>query len=355
MASQRASIDARSKSKPCEIDQETVDKLRKSKDIVGYLGDVIKDQEGTILSGRHRKVADPEWPEKEVKVSDPLDRELKILHYNIQRIVSREETQRRLLKIAKIIESKGVTPQKVCSEVIKVVPYSESYVRELLPDEYKMETKAREFAPPVAQTDAHTRMDATLGRIKQVGETLTKKPMEWVQCQREGCNIKTKMAPERIVKGKLLCSKCYREVTGEEPPRIFPAKIDLPTPAVLPKVTKRTTPDISWSEREARMHPKESKMEEAIFLKLIDKGLRVASDREFCVLSTKPDLYLPDHNLAIYLDGEEVHKNREERDTELRILLKKRHKTEVLSLTYTAYTDTQRNQIFTQIMEEITQ
>lgn len=135
-----------------EIDQETVEKLKKSKEIVGYLGDVIKDQQGNILSGRHRKLADPKWPEKEVTVTDPLQRELMVLHFNVQRIVPKEETQRRLVKIAQLVESTGVPINQVCGEVCRLVPYTEQYVRELLPEKYKMVSKRRDFAKLVSQT-----------------------------------------------------------------------------------------------------------------------------------------------------------------------------------------------------------
>ena len=128
-----------------EIDEETVEMLRKSKEVVGYLSEVIVDQQGNILSGRHRKLADPNWPEKRVHVTDPLHRELLILHYNVQRPISKEERQRSLLKIARLIESMGVPKHEVCSYIIKnkLTPFTDRYIRELLPDEYKEQAKAR--------------------------------------------------------------------------------------------------------------------------------------------------------------------------------------------------------------------
>lgn len=216
-----------------EIDQDTVDKLQKSIQIVGHLGEVIKDQEGTILSGRHRKLADPDWPEKEVMVTDPLQRELLIVHYNVQRTVSKEETQRRLLNIAKILESTGIPKNEICTRVAELVPYTPQYVRELLPDEYKMQTKAREisgdltFAKPVSQT-AHERMDAALNHIKEAGEKLTR-PTDWVRCEGEACNILTKATPEHIHEGKVLCSACLRKAGAiVQPPRKTARSLQLP-------------------------------------------------------------------------------------------------------------------------------
>lgn len=203
-----------------DIDQDTIEKLQKSIQIVGHLGEVIKDQEGTILSGRHRKLADPDWPEKEVTVTDPLQRELLIVHYNVQRTVSKEETQRRLLNIAKILESTGIPKNEICTKVAELVPYTPQYVRQLLPDEYKrVEFAPKIEAKPVSAQTAHERMDAALNQIKEAGEKLTKTP-SWVPCEGEGCHILTKATPEHIHNGKVLCSACMRKAGATtQPPR----------------------------------------------------------------------------------------------------------------------------------------
>jgi len=62
----------------------------------------------------------------------------------------------------------------------------------------------------------------------------------------------------------------------------------------------------------------------------------VITQKEFCLLSTKPDFYFPDVNLAVYIDGEQVHQKRETKDLELRRLLKKRHGCTVRSYSYKA-------------------
>jgi len=121
------------------IDKEIVEQLRKSKEIVGYLLPVVRDQKGVILSGRHRKYADANWPEIQVEVKDPLQRELLILHYNVQRKLPKEETKKHLLRIAKILETMGESTGQICAKICKLVPYSDRYVQELLPKKYKQE------------------------------------------------------------------------------------------------------------------------------------------------------------------------------------------------------------------------
>ena len=139
-----------------KVDSEIVEFLRKSKDQMGYLLPVIQDQQGNIISGLHRKHADPSWPESKIEVKDDLHRILLMIHYNVQRAVPAEETSFRINQLAKILESSGVPPDRVCAEICKLVPYSDRWVRDLLPNKFKMVSKARpgfenEFAEALPQ------------------------------------------------------------------------------------------------------------------------------------------------------------------------------------------------------------
>jgi len=120
------------------IDKETVEELRKSKGIVGPLRPCIRDQKGKLLAGLHRKKADPDWPEIVLSVRDELEGELIGLHDGVQRVVSQKETQERLLRIAKLLKVRGVPPQNIAKEVAKLVPYTETHVYSLLPEEFKI-------------------------------------------------------------------------------------------------------------------------------------------------------------------------------------------------------------------------
>jgi len=51
-----------------ELDQETVRRLRKSGEQQGSLLPVVKDQHGNIISGKHRKAANPQWRETTIEV-----------------------------------------------------------------------------------------------------------------------------------------------------------------------------------------------------------------------------------------------------------------------------------------------
>jgi hypothetical protein len=129
------------------LDREVLEQLKLSRQQVGYLLPVVKDQHGFIISGRHRKAADQNWPEITLTVKDELDRVLKAIHYNVQRRPSVKETASRLLQVAELLEKRGVPTAEVLPQICKLVPYSERWVRQLLPDKYKHEEMKREPKP----------------------------------------------------------------------------------------------------------------------------------------------------------------------------------------------------------------
>lgn len=110
-------------------------------------------------------------------------------------------------------------------------------------------------------------------------------------------------------------------------------------------------PKLSWRERKAIMIQRTSHMEEAVRIALTVKGYHAETDRMFCLLSSTPDFYFHKYNLAVYLDGEKVHRKRQEKDRYLRELLVKRYGFRVLSLTYNRYSKAQLNEIVQQIIQ----
>lgn len=146
-------------------DKEYVELLKRSVSQIGYLQDVlVSSKTGKVLVGRHRKFADDKWPERLVDplplteilaalfqpAEDDLAEDLIMLHGDVKRIVPPEETKARLTRIAQKLVNRGVEKDKVCTEMCRLrsdgkslVPYFETYVRRLLPAEYKMTAKAR--------------------------------------------------------------------------------------------------------------------------------------------------------------------------------------------------------------------
>ncbi|MEM2293388.1 MAG: hypothetical protein QXX41_08945 [Nitrososphaerota archaeon] len=147
-----------------KLDKEVIENLKKSRQIIGEIYPVIIEKDtGIVLAGRHRQEAG--WESvKEIDIKNivkalelpeteeayELARILFMIHSNIQHKPSKDETKKLILQIAQLLEKIGAPKDRVSSILSKILPYSDRYIRDLLPEEYKMESKAR-FAELVPQ------------------------------------------------------------------------------------------------------------------------------------------------------------------------------------------------------------
>lgn len=203
--------------KEFKIDQEIVEIIRKSKEIVGPLLPCVRDQDGNLLAGKHRKVADENWPEIVKHVKDELEREVLKLHYNIQRRVPLEETEASLLRIAELLVKKGIKPKNVCARVKKLVPFTPQYVELLLPPKYK-----RDYEKSQIFGNLHKGVKKKFDRVKEskrLAKYLTKleeqgkiKPSE----KDEFVEVIEEMANPSLPFPDCMCQKCphYKECYG---------------------------------------------------------------------------------------------------------------------------------------------
>lgn len=316
--------------------QEVIEQLKRSKQQQGYLETVKKDQYGNILSGRHRKAADPAWPIEVVQVKDDLDRELKIIHYNIQRRPTREETAQNLLRIAQILEKRGVEIAEVTSAIVKLVPYTERWVRELLPAKYKMTQMARERHEVEIQRD------------------------EWGRTQIFTCALCDNSTVKPIYYGdQPLCVACDLKVQ-QNPELLKPTK---PKPSIStavdkPKIIK---PKETWEHRKAVMTAPISKMDEAMLVllqkskRVRELGYKVVFQKHYCTGGIISDVTLEkeDDELACFFDGAQVHAKRQERDEINRKKAATHNRIRALPLTYDKFTPKKAQQFLAQILEQI--
>lgn len=290
-----------------KLDENMVELLKRSVEQQGELLPVVKDQHGNLLAGRHRKAAKPDWRETTVMVTDELDRLLKIIHFNVQRRPSKEETATRLLEIAKILEDKGVELANISSQIAKLVPYSEQWIRELLPDKYKHV----EFA----------------SEPKVVSPPITTQDMPLVEC--DCCRMGTR-SPKPSGKYKRLCPDCFEK--AQKWPRIFAEE---PKPKTEVKEYK---PKETGEFRRAQMHPGVSKMELAVLEELYKRGHKVEFQKHVCLEKTVVDFIVD--GKPVYLDGKRVHRNREWTDTRIRERVAKIMGETVYAIPYERFTKT---------------
>lgn len=160
------------------IDQEVVEKLKKSMQQLGLIYRVIVcEEDGDILIGRHRYEAGARGSEHVYRirvapyaekwgVSLEAAKEIFKIHGNVQRVVPSEETKEHLLRLARELEKQGVPKEKVSARIAELVPLSKGYIYKLLPEEYKERGR-------VEAIKAGIRRESLLGDIRKEYEKET--------------------------------------------------------------------------------------------------------------------------------------------------------------------------------------
>lgn len=124
-----------------------LEELRKSKDTVGQIFPVIKDQNGKILDGFHRKRIDPDWKETIVNVKDDLEALLIRVHSNVlRRKVDEKEKQEWVKEARRILQTKDLEGTQ--EEIAKALGMSQRWVSnyDLEPIQHQEHKKVAERA-----------------------------------------------------------------------------------------------------------------------------------------------------------------------------------------------------------------
>ena len=163
-------------------------------------------------------------------------------------------------------------------------------------------------------------------------------PSRRIECENPNCFMGT--SSPIVVDGRRFCSqRCADKMKTQ--PRFTPKKVE-----------KKTYDPMKPSWKEA-MHPKVSKMEEWLREKLSEKGISFLTDQEFCAIKTYPDVYFPEANLALYLDGEKVHRDRVHKDDFLRKRFTENTGIKIVGLTYRDNTQKSKDEILQKVLDEV--
>lgn len=117
-------------------EEEYLEYLRRSREQVGELEPVIVSESGFVIDGRHRLKAYPGWHKVVVPGKD-VDALMKRIHRSIKSRVPTKERKMQLMEFAIYLEQEGVKQADMITELTKRVPFSEQYIRKLLPKKYK--------------------------------------------------------------------------------------------------------------------------------------------------------------------------------------------------------------------------
>ncbi|MEM1590295.1 MAG: hypothetical protein QW175_07745, partial [Candidatus Bathyarchaeia archaeon] len=119
-----------------EYDEEVVEWLKRSREQIGELEDVLISADGEVIDGKHRLKAYPGWKTKVVQV-DNINKIVQRVHRNIHRRPSKAETKEAVVQLALALERQGTPKELLIDELKKYLPFSEDYIRNLLPSRFK--------------------------------------------------------------------------------------------------------------------------------------------------------------------------------------------------------------------------
>jgi len=119
-----------------ELDQEVIENLKRSRELIGELEEVLITPDGEVIDGKHRLKAYPGWKTRTVQ-ADRKTLILTRLHKNFRRNVPRAEVKELLNELAIILKQEGIPEDQIAQEIVKLSPYSENYTLSLLPKKYK--------------------------------------------------------------------------------------------------------------------------------------------------------------------------------------------------------------------------
>ena len=126
-----------------EYDEEVVEWLKRSREQIGELEEVLVAPDGEIIDGKHRLRAYPGWKTKVVQV-DSINKIVQRIHRNIHRKLSKAETKEAIVQLALALERQGTPKELLIDELKKYLPFSEDYIRNLLPSRFKREYRKKE-------------------------------------------------------------------------------------------------------------------------------------------------------------------------------------------------------------------
>jgi len=291
-----------------EVNKES---LEKSIKLVGELYPILENQDGKILDGNTRAASNPKHHRKTIQTKSRSEEILIRVHAHHRRRIPQEETKAMLVELAEEFEKSGIPKETITTELCKVVPFSERYVRQLMPQEYKQPEKVE------------------AGKVSAELTPHIVKIQDMVECER--CHVAS--SEPTVWHNHNLCPTCFdRAKLNPESYDGYFRTLERKPKLPEPKGELKPRDFDSYAEKQAHMKVGKSEMEnlivEAIRKHAAEFGFkRVWTDETIVVhqVTTMPDWNAETVNGKIvrgYIDGE-VHVGRRDRDEELRGLLRK--------------------------------
>jgi predicted transcriptional regulator YheO len=328
---------------------ETAEDYALSRSLKGKLGQLVpclEDASGIVFDGLHRKKIDPNaWTVKIDRIKTPVDRAQARMTVNFCRrhYMSEEMTEDVALQIgsgltvAQIADATGISERTVYRYMPESLKKPEAKViSEGMKEKVKEQLTAVSYYPKTQETVVQT---PTFKRIEK--ETLN----ELVECA--NCHMGFHISRATLIDDKNVCPRCAEHVKPQPKPK---------GESTLFK------PKETGDYRVAQMHPKVSKMDTAMLVRLQnnDEIRKLGWHIEFQKPRTKviciSDVTLIDRfgkEIDVYFDFIETHKNSQVEDDFRREEAARIHKVEVIPLLYDAVTETEERRLEKAIVEQL--
>jgi ParB/RepB/Spo0J family partition protein len=319
--------------------QELVESIKQNGVLEPIIARPLHDAEGhyEIVAGT-RRVKAAQKAELEmvpVHVKEVTDDKAILLQLeeNLHREDYTEEDKTHTL--AELAKLKGWKAKEIAENIHK----SYSFVVKYLPDEFKDQ--------PMADLgkkggEAKAEIVATQRVPNRVTQDTIVKPKPYaiinnnIQCAR--CHMAFNITRMKNHNGRDLCPLCY--------------DIEIKVPKAKEQNHAATEkPKEKWEEVKAHMSPMHSKMEDAIYTRFSTENHAVFRDVEFCIQKTVPDLYFPEKKVAVYIDGNAVHRRKRDDDARLRKKLEQYYGFHVVTVSYDTFSEKEAERVYGEIAQ----
>jgi hypothetical protein len=313
-----------------EEEKISKESIGKTVGVVGELYPLLVNQDGKRLDGDHRAEWNPGWHTKTVQTKNRLEEIVVRLTAHHRRRVPKTETQTLVLEAAEELEKSGVEKTKVSTELARLLPYEDSYIRELLPNKYKEPGKVaaarltehpswkkcefcgtNTFEPQSFQN--HTLCPECLKKAMINSEPFLHK--FGILNHNKKVLEKKKVSDDQL-SNLIACGKCGRSI-GIVNAKAFEFEEGKPVD-LCPNCYDKAVH--SKAERSERVHPRVGAFEDVVRLAYEGRGIPKGLQNEFITLPFRfgDDVwYLPQGVLALRLNGKKAHEKRGDKDKKI--------------------------------------
>jgi hypothetical protein len=315
-----------------EIVPEVVEQIRNSEKLRGPIEKVVLSADGKLVDGHQRKAADPDWPEE---VNPKLKTEEDCVLFEIDKNWHRTNKSENW-KLGRIEELARLGNS--VQDVIRKTGLPATTVYRYYPKELKNKKLSDSISAAKQAASELARQSLPSGNLLTAKAEETARALP-VECH--NCHLGFRQDQVEYVEGIPYCKRCagpMHTALENERKRLEREKESKKTPVGSLETAE---------EREAKMHPHDSKFQQDVFVELAEEGYVFEQNQILPVFTTEPDGLERGLGLLVYLDSTEVHKGKQlDKDDRLRDEYGKHHpEVTILPIPYTGKSEKEKARV----------